>query len=174
MESDHICIFHRRPFLHFLLILMSSIIDKFTAYLPSMDRGSVKNSWTSHTSGYHKRLSNLTPLHFCLNHPTHGLPLITSPSKMTTVLIRRNAPTDSCHSLTALMPRCTNTSFLITPHYICAHRNSDNLHNAGFIGYSLVARGMADEHLIVVLHLMFLHMPLSLRGVSDHTLTTGH
>ena len=32
MESDHICIFHRR-FLHFLLILMSSVIDNFTAYL---------------------------------------------------------------------------------------------------------------------------------------------
>ncbi|KAK2180890.1 hypothetical protein NP493_422g02037 [Ridgeia piscesae] len=57
---------------------------------------------------------------------------------MTTVLIRRNAPTDSRHNLTALMPRCTKTSFLITPHYICAHRNSDNLHNAAFIGYSLV------------------------------------
>ena len=57
---------------------------------------------------------------------------------MTTVLIRRNAPTDSCHNLTALMPRCTKTSFLITPHYICAHRNSDNLHYAAFKGYSLV------------------------------------
>ena len=65
---------------------------------------------------------------------THRLPLITSPSKMTTVLICRNAPTDSCHNLTALMPRCTKTSFLITPHYICAHRNSDNLHNAAFKG----------------------------------------
>ena len=32
---------------------------------------------------------------------THGLPLITSANKMTTVLIRRNAPTDSCHNLTA-------------------------------------------------------------------------
>ena len=72
---------------------------------------------------------------------------------MTTVLIRRNAPTDSCHNLTALMPRCTKTSFLITPpHYIPANRNSDNLHNAAFIGYSLVGRVMADEHLIVVLH----------------------
>ena len=71
---------------------------------------------------------------------------------MTTVLIRRNAPTDSCHNFTALMPRCTKTSFLITPHYIYAHRNSDNLHNAAFKGYSLVAWGMADEHLIVVLH----------------------
>ena len=57
---------------------------------------------------------------------------------MTTVLIHRNAPTDSCRNLTALMPRCTKTSFLITPHYICAHRNSDNLHNAAFKGYSLV------------------------------------
>ena len=83
---------------------------------------------------------------------THGLPLITSPSKMTTVLIRRNAPSDSCRNLTALMPRCTKTSFIITPHYICAHRNSDNLHYAAFKGYSLVERGMADEHLIVVLH----------------------
>ena len=71
---------------------------------------------------------------------------------MTTVLIRRNAPTDSYHKLTALMPRCTKTSFVLTPHYICALRNSDNLHNAVFIGYSLVARVMADEHLIVVLH----------------------
>ena len=69
---------------------------------------------------------------------THRLPLITSPSKMTTVLIRRNAPTYSCRNLTALMPRCTKTSFLITPHYIFAHRNSDNLHNAAFKGYSLV------------------------------------
>ncbi|KAK2193675.1 hypothetical protein NP493_8g03000 [Ridgeia piscesae] len=58
---------------------------------------------------------------------------------MTTVLICRNAPTDSCRNLTALMPRCTKTSFLITPHYTCAHRNSDNLHNAAFKGYSLVA-----------------------------------
>ena len=57
---------------------------------------------------------------------------------MTTALIRRNALTDSCHNLTALMPRCTKISFLLTPHYICAHRNSDNLHNAAFIWYSLV------------------------------------
>ena len=76
---------------------------------------------------------------------------------MTTVFIRRNAPNDSCHNLTALMPRCTKTSFIITPHYVCAHRNSDNLRNAAFIGYcfigySLVARGMADEPLVVVLH----------------------
>ena len=35
---------------------------------------------------------------------------------------------------------------------MCAHRNSDNLHNAVSIGYSLVARVMADEHRIVVLH----------------------
>ena len=35
---------------------------------------------------------------------------------------------------------------------MCAHRNSDNLHNAAFIGYSLVARVMADEHLVVVFH----------------------
>ena len=69
---------------------------------------------------------------------THGLPLITSPRKMTTVLIRRNASTDSCRNLTALMPRCTKTSFLIIRHYICAHRNSNNLHNAAFKGYSLV------------------------------------
>ena len=51
---------------------------------------------------------------------------------MTTVLIRRNAPNDSCQNLTALMSRCTKTSFIITPHYICAHRNPDNLHNAAF------------------------------------------
>ena len=50
--------------------------------------------------------------------------MIKQKSKMTTVLIRRNAPTDSCHNLTALMPRWTKTSFIITPHYICAHRNS--------------------------------------------------
>ena len=72
---------------------------------------------------------------------------------MTTVLICRNAPTDSCHNLTALMPRCTKPPVLLTPHYVCAHRNSDNLHNAVFIRYSLVARVMADEHLIVVLRL---------------------
>ena len=77
-------------------------------------------------------------LHFCLNHPR--IAPITSPSKMTTVLIRRNAPTDSCHNLTALMPRCTKTQFLLNPHYTRAHSNSDNLHNAVFIGYSLVAR----------------------------------
>ena len=71
---------------------------------------------------------------------------------MTTVLICRNTLTDSCHNLTSLMPRCTKTSFLLTPHNICAHRDSDNLHNAVFIGYSLVARVMADEHLIVVIH----------------------
>ena len=51
--------------------------------------------------------------------------------------------------MTELMPCCTKTTFLLTPHYICAHRNSDNLRNAVFKGYSLV---MADEHLIVVLH----------------------
>ena len=84
-----------------------------------------------------------------LSETNHGLPLITSQSKMTTVLIRRNAPTDSCHNLTALMPRCTKTSFIINPHYICAHRNSHNLHNADFIGNSSV---MADVHLLVVLH----------------------
>ena len=71
---------------------------------------------------------------------------------MTTVLIRSYAPTDSCHYLKTLMSRCTKTSFLLTPYYICAHRNSDNLHNAAFIGYSLVARVMANEHFIVVLH----------------------
>ena len=80
---------------------------------------------------------------------THGLPLITSPSKMTTVLIRRNAPNDRCHNLTALMPRCTKIKFLLTPHYICVDRNLDNLHNAAFIEYSV--RGMADVHLLVVL-----------------------
>ena len=69
-----------------------------------------------------------------------------------TTLIYRNPPTVLCHNLTALMPRCIKTSFLVIPHYICAHRNSDNLHNAGFIGYSSVARVMADEHLIVDLH----------------------
>ena len=57
---------------------------------------------------------------------------------MTTALIRRNAPPDSCHNVTALLPRCTKTSFLLTPHYICVHRNSDSLHNAAFIEYSLV------------------------------------
>ena len=66
---------------------------------------------------------------------------MTSPGKTTTVLIRRNAPTHSCHSLTDLMPRCcTKTSFLITPHNTCAHRNSDNLHNAASIGYSSVGQ----------------------------------
>ena len=114
---------------------MRSGIDNFTAYLPSIDRRGVKNSWTFNTSGSHKLVSNLTPLNFCLN--VHGLSLITSPSKMTTILIRRNAPHDSCHNWTALMPRCTKTSFIITPHYICAHRNSDNLYNAAFIGYCL-------------------------------------
>ena len=70
---------------------MSSVIDNFTAYLPSIDRGSVKHLWTFNTSGSHKLLSNLTPLHFCLNHPRtrHGLSLITSPSKMTTAEIHR-------------------------------------------------------------------------------------
>ena len=60
---------HYNVFLHFLLILMSSVIDNFTAYVPSIDRSSVKNLFISHTSGSHKLLSNLTPLHFCLNHP---------------------------------------------------------------------------------------------------------
>ena len=50
------------------------------------------------------------------------------------VLIRRNAMNDSCHNFTALMPRCTKTLFIVTAHYACAHRNSDNLHNAVFIG----------------------------------------
>ena len=57
---------------------------------------------------------------------------------MTNVLIRRNAPNDSCRNLTALMSRCTKTSFIITPHYVCAHRNPDNVHNAAFIRYSAV------------------------------------
>ena len=74
----------------------------------------------------------------------------------------KNAPTDRCRNLTALMPRCTKTSFLITPHYICAHRNSDNLHNAAFKGYS--GRGMADEHLIVVLHQIEANGPKHLGG----------
>ena len=78
---------------------------------------------------------------------------------MTTILLLRNAPTDSCHNLT----RCTKTSFLLTPHYICANINSDNLHNAAFIGCSLVARVMADEHLIVVLR------RLIVRGTTQKT-----
>ena len=69
---------------------------------------------------------------------THELPMITSPSKMITVLICRNAPTDSCRNLTALIPSCTKTSFLITPHYICAHRNSETCIMLLFKGYSLV------------------------------------
>ena len=95
----------------------------------------IANLWTSHTSGSHKLLSNLTPSISAWT--THGLSLITSPGKMTSVLIRRNAPTDSCHNLTALMPRCTKTSFIIITLHMCS-QNSDNLHNAGFIGYSLV------------------------------------
>ena len=55
---------------------------------------------------------------------------------MTTGLIRRNARADSCHHLTALMPRCTKTSFIFTPHYTCVHIHSDNLHNAVSIGGS--------------------------------------
>ena len=62
---------------------------------------------------------------------------------MTTVLIRRNAPTDSCHNLTALMSHCTKT-FLLTPYYIYAHRNSDNLHNAVFVGYSTPYCGLTS------------------------------
>ena len=71
----------------------------------------------------------LTPTNFFQTlHPsisawtTHGLPLMTSPNKTTTVLIRRNAPTDSCHNLTALMRRCTKTSFLLTPHNMCSQK----------------------------------------------------
>jgi hypothetical protein len=115
---------------------MRSVIDNFTAYLPSIDRCSVK---------IRELLISQAPTNFfqTLHHSisawtTHGMPLITSPSKMTTVLICRNAPTDSCRNLTALMPRCMKTSFLITPHYICAHWNSDNLHNAVFKEYCLV------------------------------------
>ena len=52
--------------------------------------------------------------------------------------------------MTTLMPRCTNTSFLLTPHYIRPHRNSDNLHNA--ISVWELLSGMADKLLIVVLH----------------------
>ena len=55
------------------------------------------------------------------------------------------------------MPRTSNTivrsfhfTINISEHYICARRNSDNLHNAVSIGYSLVARVMADGHLSVV------------------------
>ena len=59
---------------------------------------------------------------------------------MTNVLIRRNAPNDSCRNLTALMSRCTKTSFII--------RNPDNVHNAAFLRYS------ADVHILVVLRLL--------------------
>ena len=62
---------------------------------------------------------------------------------MTNVLIRRNAPNDSCRNLTALMSHCTKTSFIITPHYICAHRNPDNVHNAAFLRYSAGNGGRA-------------------------------
>ena len=137
----YICIFHRRPlkrFLHFLLILMRTVIDNFTAYLPSIHRRSVKirellipQAPTNIFQTFHPSISAWT---------THGLPLITSPSKRTTVLIRRNAPTDSCHNLKFLCHTAQKHNFYT--HYIhyiiCAHRNSDNLHNAVFIGYSLV------------------------------------
>ena len=72
---------------------------------------------------------------------------------MTNVLIRRNAPNDSCRNLTALMSRYTKTSFIITPHYICAHRNPDNVHNAAFLRYS------ADVHILVVLRLLVCSVP---------------
>ena len=59
-------------------------------------------------------------------------------------------PTVMCHNLTAVTLRSTNTSFLLTPHYIRPQRNLDNLHNAVSVGYSLVWI-MAEEHLVVVL-----------------------
>ena len=112
--------------------LGSSVIDNFTAQtqvLWKICELLIPQAPTNFFQTLHPSISAWT---------THGLLLITSPSKMTTVLIRRNPPTDSCHNLTALMSHCTKTSFLLTPHYICVHRNSDNLHNADFIGYSLV------------------------------------
>ena len=51
---------------------------------------------------------------------------------------------------------------------MCAHRNSDNLHNAVFfIGYSLVARVMVEEHLIVVLHQQGCKCSTSVTGSLD-------
>ena len=76
---------------------------------------------------------------------THALPLMTTPSK-----IRRNAPTDSCHNLTALMPRCTKTSFLITLYYMCSQKFRQPAQCCFY--RVLFGRVMADEHLIVVLH----------------------
>ena len=67
-------------------------------------------------------------------------------------MCRYNKHVIDSHNLTALMPRCMETSFLMNPHYLYAHRNSDNLHAAASKGYSLLARGIADEQLIVVLY----------------------
>ena len=59
---------------------------------------------------------------------------------MTPVSIRRKTPNVICHHLTALIPRCTKTSYLLTPYYTYPHRNSDNLRNAIYIVYSLVGQ----------------------------------
>ena len=62
-------------------------------------------------------------------------------------MTRRQTPTVICRNFIALMPSCTKTSFPVTPYYTCAHRNSDNLHDAISLGFS--GRVMADEHVIV-------------------------
>ena len=97
---------------------MSSVIDNFTAYLPSIDRSSVK---------IRELLIPQAPTNFFQTlHPSISfeirLSLITLPL-MTTVLIRRNAQSDSCHNLTALMPRCTKKiiSNQPTPH-MCSQK----------------------------------------------------
>ena len=70
---------------------------------------------------------------------------------MTTVLICRNAPTDSCHNLTAPMPRYTKTNFTHSTLHMCSQKFRQP---ASSCFYSvLFGRVMTDEHLIVVLHL---------------------
>ena len=70
----------------------------------------------------------------------HWFSWIASPIKMMPVSICRKPPTVICHHLTVLMPRCTNTSFLLTPQYIHPPRNSNNLHNAISIGNSFIGQ----------------------------------
>ena len=97
---------------------MRSVIDNFTAYLYSIVLWAI-----------HDILTPQSPTNFFPNlHPsifawtTHGLPLITSPSEVTTVLIRRNAPTDSCHNLTALMHAVQNIISTHSTLHMCSQK----------------------------------------------------
>ena len=82
--------------------------------------------------------------------------MLTSPIKIkiTPISIYRKTQTVICYNLIALKPRCTRSSFLLIPHYMCPHRSSDNQHNAISILYCDFRQVMPDEPFVVVLRQM--------------------